>query len=98
MEINKAYNHKIITDINNQLQNVDNNNIISIFNDIKPINYIDITDNINGYFNINIHSRKINIKKKIDDKTIKNKIYDSEINNFIADNELNKIVEWIFTD
>ena len=42
--------------------------------------------------------RKINIKKRIDDKTIKNKIYDSEINNFIADNEINKIVEWIFTD
>jgi hypothetical protein len=42
--------------------------------------------------------RKINIKKKIDDKTIKNKIYDSEINNFIVDNELNKIVDWIFTD
>jgi hypothetical protein len=42
--------------------------------------------------------RKINIKKKIDDKIIKNKIYDSEINNFIADNELNKIVDWIFTD
>jgi hypothetical protein len=43
-------------------------------------------------------TRKINIKKKIDDKSIKNKIYDSEINNFISDNELNKIVDWIFTD
>jgi len=42
--------------------------------------------------------RKINIKKKIDDKTIKNKIYDSEINNFIVDDELNKIVDWIFTN
>ena len=42
--------------------------------------------------------RKINIKKKIDDKTIKNKIYDSEINNFIVDDELNKIVDWVFTD
>jgi hypothetical protein len=54
---------------------------------------------IKDFFSLlNEFIRKLNIKKKIDDKTIKNKIYDSEINNFIADNELNKIVDWIFTD
>ena len=42
--------------------------------------------------------KKINNKKKIDDKIIKNKIYDSEINNFINNNELHKIVEWIFME
>ena len=42
--------------------------------------------------------RKINSKKKFDDKLIKNKIYDTEITNFISNNEYNKIVEWIFTE
>jgi len=42
--------------------------------------------------------RRINSKKKLDDKLIKNKIYDTEITNFISNNEYNKIVEWIFTD
>lgn len=42
--------------------------------------------------------RRINSKKKFDDKLIKNKIYDTEITNFISNNEYNKIVEWIFTE
>jgi hypothetical protein len=41
--------------------------------------------------------KKINIKKKINEKLIKNKIYDSEINNYIINNDLNKMIEWIFT-
>ena len=42
--------------------------------------------------------KRINIKKKLNDKVIKNKIYDSEINSIIDNNELGKIVEYIFTD
>lgn len=42
--------------------------------------------------------KRINSKKKFDDKLIKNKIYDTEITNFISNNECNKIVEWIFTE
>ena len=42
--------------------------------------------------------RRINSKKKFDDKLIKNKIYDTEITNFISNNEYNKIVDWIFTE
>jgi len=42
--------------------------------------------------------RKINTKRKIDDKLIKHKMYDSEIIFFIDNNESNKIVEWIFSD
>ena len=41
--------------------------------------------------------KKINIKKKVNEKIIKNKIYDGEINNYIVNNELNKIVDWIFS-
>jgi hypothetical protein len=41
--------------------------------------------------------KKINIKKKINEKLIKNKIYDSEINNYIINNDLNKMIDWIFT-
>lgn len=40
--------------------------------------------------------KKINIKKKVNEKLIKNKIYDGEINNYINNNELNKLVDWIF--
>jgi hypothetical protein len=43
-------------------------------------------------------TKKINIKKKLDEKSIKTKLYDSEINNFFDNNELNKLVDWIFTD
>ena len=54
---------------------------------------------INMFFNLlDEFIKKINSKKRIDDKKIKNKIYDSNINNFIDDNDVNKIVEWIFTD
>ena len=41
--------------------------------------------------------KKINIKKKVNEKIIKNKIYDGEINNYIVNNEVNKIVDWIFS-
>jgi hypothetical protein len=43
-------------------------------------------------------TKRLNSKKKFDDKLIKNKIYDPEINNFILNNEFNEIVEWIFTE
>ena len=41
--------------------------------------------------------KKINIKKKVNEKLIKNKIYDGEINNYIMNDDLNKIVDWIFS-
>ena len=54
---------------------------------------------IKGFFILlDEFTKRLNSKKKIDDKLIKNKIYDTEINNFILNNELNEIVEWIFTE
>jgi len=54
---------------------------------------------IKGFFILlDEFTKRLNSKKKLDDKLIKNKIYDTEINNFILNNELNEIVEWIFTE
>jgi len=41
--------------------------------------------------------KKINIKKKLNEKLLKNKIYDSEINNYINNNEFNKMLDYIFS-
>jgi len=105
MEINKAYNHKIITSINSQLQNVNNDNISSIYNDIKPISYIDISNNINDYFNVNIYSRKINVKNLLYETYYKHINYNEFINKFNSRNFNNKAInmsqyypnEWIST-
>ena len=47
---------------------------------------------------LNEFIKKINLKKKIDEKIIKYKIYDIKMDDFINNNELNKIVEHIFSD
>jgi len=54
---------------------------------------------VKGFFTLlDDFTKKLNSKKKLDDKLIKNKIYDPEINTFILNNELNEIVEWIFKE
>jgi hypothetical protein len=54
---------------------------------------------INSFFKcLEDFIKKINAKKKLDDKCIKNKLYDSEINIFVDNNELSKLVDWVFTD
>jgi hypothetical protein len=54
---------------------------------------------VNEFFKLLDESTKrLNSKRKIDDKLIKNKIYDPEINSLISNNEINEIVEWIFTE
>jgi len=53
----------------------------------------------NEFFSsIEIFIKKVNSKKKIDDKKLKDKLYDIEINSFVAENQLNKMIEWIFMD
>ena len=47
---------------------------------------------------LNEFSKKINNKKKIDDKAINQKIYDSELTLLIDNGETDKIIDWIFND
>jgi hypothetical protein len=47
---------------------------------------------------INEFSKKIVLKKKIDDKIVRQKIYNSELTQFIDDGEIDKITEWIFAE
>jgi hypothetical protein len=54
---------------------------------------------VNEFFKLlDEFTKRLNSKRKIDDKLIKNKIYDPEINSLISNNEINEIVEWIFTE
>jgi hypothetical protein len=56
--------------------------------------------NINNYFLLlREFIKKLQSKKKIDDKKIINKIYDSEINNSISDDkDIIKVIEFIFAE
>jgi hypothetical protein len=54
---------------------------------------------IHDFFNLlDEFIKKVNTKKKINEKIIKNKIYDLKTSNFIINNELNKIVDCIFSN